>query len=306
MGRLAGISKHVPSLIGFGLVAALALGLILSLSGQRVSAVFSTINSGLSEGAMIDSGLTGEQAVPPLDGQAGQAYPLPQPAGAAQDRLVIRSASLQIQVADVDEADVQARALVDRAGGYIVSSSTTGEGNGLLILISARVPAAQFDATLSATQALAARVLGRSLAGQDVTEEFVDLKARLHNLEATRDRVEGFLGQAKKVDEALLVNTTLSDLQGQIEQIKGRIQYLSESSAFSTIELTIQPVPVVPLTSEEGWQPVAVARGALHDVIATGQVLINALIVIAIWSPLTVLPLFLVGWGWRRLTHGAR
>jgi hypothetical protein len=51
---------------------------------------------------------------------------------------------------------------------------------------------------------------------------------------------------------------------------------------------------------------VAVDRGTLHDVIATGQLIINATIVLAIWSPLTVLPLLLAWWVWRRLRRGTQ
>ncbi|NTV64995.1 MAG: DUF4349 domain-containing protein [Oscillochloris sp.] len=298
MRSIAKLSTQTGSLIGLGMVMVLALGLVITtLLGARVSTVFSSINSGLSYpgsggGSMSSASQSAlANANEPLPAQAN----LP-----VQERMIIRNASLTIEVADVGQADEQIRALINQAGGYILTSSTSGEGNEMSVVLSTRVPAAQFDTALSAVQSVAAKVRQRSVSGEDVTEEFVDLTSRLHNLEITRDRVETMMGQATKISDMLTVSATLSDIQGQIEQIQGRMQYLSQNANLSTIDVSIQPVPVVPIMSEQGWQPVAVARGALHDVIVTGQGLINLLIVIVIWMPLIVPPLLLAWWAWRR------
>jgi len=84
-------------------------------------------------------------------------------------------------------------------------------------------------------------------------------------LEATRDRLQSFLDKAETVDDALKVNQSLSDLQGQIEQLKGRKQFLERSAALSTISVTLSPLPaIMPIVEDEGWQPLSVAALAYY------------------------------------------
>ncbi|MEP7190843.1 MAG: DUF4349 domain-containing protein, partial [Roseiflexaceae bacterium] len=165
-----------------------------------------------------------------------------------------------------------------------------------------RVPAEHFDQALSGAQGLAKKVLARTVGGDDVTEEFVDLEARLGNLEATRDRLQSFLDKAITVDDALKVNQSLSDLQGQIEQLKGRKKFLQNSASLSTISVTLSPLPTIaPIVDEQGWQPLGVARTALRGLVGFGQGLATLVIVVLVWAPVW-LPLVLIGlWISRRL-----
>ena len=126
----------------------------------------------------------------------------------------------------------------------------------------------------------------------------------MRNLEATRDRLLTFLDKATKVEDALAVNNSLNDIQGQIEQAKGRMQYLKQSSALSTITVGLEPVPpVTPIVEEGGWQPVTVARSALRSLIELGQGLANVGIVVLVWTPVW-LPLLLLGLWFRRRMLG--
>ena len=214
-------------------------------------------------------------------------------------RLVIKSADLQLQVASAPDAEAKLRALVGQLGGYVVKVETTGTDEHLASRVTFRVPAERFDQALSGAQGLAQKVLARTVAGDDVTEEFVDLESRLKNLEATRDRLLTFLEKATQVEDALKVNESLSQIQGEIEQARGRRQYLQQSAALSTITVYLSPEPVTPLVAEDSWQPLRVARGALSGLIAFGQGLANMVIVAVVWAPVW-LPLLLAGWWLRR------
>jgi hypothetical protein len=103
------------------------------------------------------------------------------------------------------------------------------------------------------------------------------------------------------------VNQALSDVQGQIERIKGRMQYLQRSAAMSTITAELRPVPPPPsIIEEDGWQPINVAREALRGLLGFGQELVNLLIVLGIWTPVW-LPVVLFGrWSWRKITRGGK
>jgi hypothetical protein len=224
----------------------------------------------------------------------------------AAQRLVIKSADLQLQVVSARDAEASLRALVGKLGGYVVKVETSGTDEQTTARVTFRVPAERFDEALSGAQGLAQKVLARSVTGDDVTEEFVDLDSRLRNLEATRDRLLTFLEKADQVEDALKVNQSLSEIQGQIEQVKGRRQFLQQSAALSTVSVFLTPVPVTPLIAEDSWQPVTVARRALSGLISFGQGLANIVIVALVWAPVW-LPLLLAGlWLRRRLARPRR
>jgi hypothetical protein len=236
--------------------------------------------------------------------EQGNAAADAQAPGAQQDvqRLVIKTAELSLQVDNARDAEASLRVLVGQLGGYIVKVETNGTDENMSSHVIFRVPAERFEQALSGVQGLAKKVLARTLGGDDVTEEFVDLESRLKNLEATRDRLQSFLDKAETVDDALKVNQSLSDLQGQIEQLKGRQQFLQRSAALSTISVTLSPLPaIMPIVEDEGWQPLGVARDALRELVGFGQGLATLVIVTLVWSPVW-LPIVLFGlWLSRRL-----
>ncbi len=225
----------------------------------------------------------------------------------ASDRLIVKSASISVEVANVSEAEAAIRQLAARLDGFVVSTETYGTGDEMRSTIVFRVPAARFEEALGGVELLARKMLSRSISGEDVTEEYVDLEARLRNLEATRNRLLDMLQRAEKVEDALSVNQALSDVQEQIEQIKGRMQYLQRSAAMSTITAELNPVPPPPtIIEEDGWQPINVAREALRGLLEFGQGLVNLLIVLVIWTPVW-LPVVLFGrWSWRKITRGGK
>jgi Domain of unknown function (DUF4349) len=295
------------------IVPILALSLALVACGGSTASEFKPINQGL-EGAApaapaMDARSTSsgggatalEQGNAPSEAQA--------PAG-QQDlqRLVIKTADLSLQVDSARDAEAALRTLVGQLGGYIVKVETNGTDENMSSRVTFRVPADRFDQALSGVQGLAKKVLARTVGGDDVTEEFVDLESRLRNLEATRDRLQSFLDKATTVEDALKVNQSLSDLQGQIEQIKGRKQFLQQSAALSTISVSLSPVPAIaPIVAEEGWQPLAIARDALRGLVSFGQGLATLAIVVLVWAPVWLPIVLLALWLRRRLRgRGAR
>lgn len=245
-----------------------------------------------------------EQRYEASDGAAGGSAGQPaQP----DERLVIKTAQIAIQVDDVRAADQAIRDRAAQLGGYVVSVQTSGSDQYLTATVVFRVPADRFDEALGGVQGLAKKVLSNFVTGDDVTEEFVDLESRLRNLEATRTRLLDLLAKANRVEDALQVNNALTDVQGQIEQIQGRMKYLRQSAAMSTITVSLEPVPPQPtIIEEDSWQPLRVARGALRELVQFGQGIVELLIVVGVWTPVW-LPIGLVGWwGWRRVTGRGR
>jgi hypothetical protein len=290
----------------------LALGLVLAACGGATAsesrAVDQSIQVAPAAPAMEAPGAPAAGGATALEqGKAeGQAEGQPQAPAGQQDlqRLVIKTADLSLQVDSPRDAEAALRVLVGQLGGYVVTAETSGTDEAMTARVTFRVPANRFDQALSGVQGLAKKVLARTVGGDDVTEEFVDLESRLKNLEASRDRMQSFLDQANTVEDALKVNQALSDLQGQIEQIKGRKQYLQQSAALSTISVSLSPVPAIaPIVSEAGWQPIGVARDALRGLVNFGQGLATLAIVVLVWAPVW-LPFVLLGWWLRRRLRG--
>ncbi len=217
-----------------------------------------------------------------------------------QERLIIRTADLSIVVMDTDEAIAAIARMAEENEGWVVSSnvyqySETAKTGDITI----RVPSAGFVSATEAIKGLATEVRQESVSGQDVTEEFVDLTARLGNLEATAVRVRGFLEDADTVEEALAVNQELSRLEAEIEVIKGRMKFLSESASFSTISVHLTPDELNQPIEIGGWEPQGIAKDALESLISAAQFLVSVLIWLVIFflplGVVVVLPLWFVG-----------
>lgn len=208
-----------------------------------------------------------------------------------QERLIIRTADMSIVATDTEQALAQIAAMADSSGGWVVESnvyqSTDTAKSGYVRI---RVPAEGFQSVLDAIAGLAVEVNSLSTSGQDVTEEFVDLSARLGNMEATAARLRQFLADAENVEEALAVNVELSRVEGDIESLQGRIQFLQQSAAFSSITVNVTPDVLAQPIRVGGWQPSGVAKEAIEALVSMLQVLANAVI----WFVLFALPILLV------------
>ncbi len=210
--------------------------------------------------------------------------------GQVQEQLIIRTGILEIVVEDTETTIDEIARRAAASGGWVVSSNVFQSGEAKSGSTTIRVPVDQFDAMVEQIESMALEVLNTSTSGEDVTEEYVDRQARLQNLEATADRVRSFLEDADDVEEALAVNAELSRLEGEIESIRGRIQYLEQSAAFSTITVRITPDALSQPIEVGGWRPAGVARDAIEALITALQ----GLATIAIWIIIVLLPLALL------------
>jgi hypothetical protein len=99
---------------------------------------------------------------------------------------------------------------------------------------------------LDELRSLGEKVTTDSISGQDVTEEYVDLKSRERNLRATEESLLRLYDRAENVEEALSIQRELTGVRGEIELVQGRIKYLDQRSTYSQITLNIQPVTSPP------------------------------------------------------------
>jgi len=276
----------------------LGLTLLLAACGSSSATTDSSAGSAPSSVEMApvmpDAGNPGaisKDAVGPIPGSSGTGSTDPLKPG---ERLVVRDASLVMQVSDVNAVDQQLRAMVNGQKGFVLSSSSSGSDQDFVVYLTFKIPSDQLDATITAAERTAHKVLSRSMSGSDVTSEYVDLTGRLTSLTAARDRLLELLKKADKVEDAVAVNTALTDVQSQLEQITGQMRYLRENAALSSLTVELRPIPTTPIVNPEGWQPGEDARAALRSLLDFAQGLGSFLITAVIWTPVW-LPLFFLG-----------
>ncbi len=207
-----------------------------------------------------------------------------------QQRLIIRTADLRIVVKNTQEQINAISALAAQYGGFVVQSGTSKIGNDMQGHITLRVDAQHFDAALGDIRKLAVSVQSESVRGEDVTAEFVDLDAQLKNLQAAEAQLTKIMESATKTEDVLNVFQELTQIRGQIDQIKGRMKYLSQSAALSTINVTLIPDALAQPVEVGGWRLEGVVKSAVEALIGTLQALVS----IAVWLVIVVLPALLV------------
>ena len=114
------------------------------------------------------------------------------------------------------------------------SDGTTPSGS-----VTLRVPVQSFDATLTSVRALPGKVVSQQTAGEDVTSKYVDLQARIHSLTATRSSFERLLSRATTIGDTLAVQSRITNVQTQIEQLQGQLRVLSDQATFGTLTVTV-------------------------------------------------------------------
>jgi len=156
------------------------------------------------------------------------------------DRMIIRTGDMYLVVEDVALTMEQIVSLADTYGGWVVNSNSWQERERTMGNISIRVLAEHFDEAIRALRGMAVEVNQESTSGRDVTEEYVDLSARLSNLEASEAQLLQLMEQAGNVTEILEVQRELTSTRSEIEQIKGKMQYLEDSSSTSLIQVYLE------------------------------------------------------------------
>jgi anti-sigma factor (TIGR02949 family) len=164
--------------------------------------------------------------------------PAPGQTGDGGLRSVIRTARLALDVESVDRGAGRLLVIAEGNGGFIADSSTTEDEGSPQGQFTLRVPAPRFGAVIQDIEALG-KVQQRQISARDVTGEFVDLQARLRNLEHHERQLLLFMDRADKVSDLLAIEQELSRVRGEIEQTTGRLNFLSHSVDMATVEVAL-------------------------------------------------------------------
>jgi hypothetical protein len=205
-------------------------------------------------------------------------------------RLIVRTGQASIEVDSLERSMAELRRIVQRVGGFVADASVQSGRNQLRsATLQLKVPASQFD---DLTQAL--EPLGRlqfvNVAAEDVSEEFVDLTARVANGRRLEDRlVELLRTRTGKLQDVLTVERELARVREEIERMEGRMRFLKTSAQLSTLSVNLfEPAPIV--ASHPG-------QSVIGEAFKTAWRNFVGVLAGAIASLGFVVPVVVLGWG---------
>ncbi len=215
-------------------------------------------------------------------------------------RLIIRNLALRLEVESVEDAISEIRDLVKAASGAITDLQVTNDDYG---------PVYRYEGTLSDGMALSAYVTIRIPVGDandfnesirslgdvlreaedesDVTQQHIDLSARLRNLQAQEEQLRSFFDKATDVEDLLAVQQELGRVRGEIESLQDRISYLERQASMATITVELIEPSAVVRPKGTDWGFVDAITTGVRALVNT----INALIIILLGA----LPLIMIG-----------
>src|SRR6266852_62742 len=221
--------------------------------------------------------------------------------GSSPDRKLVRTASLGLIVKTPAQTAEQIIQLAQGAGGFLVTSNVNGGADATSTALTIRVPAAKFDEVRTQIRKLGLRVENESIEAQDVTKQYVDQEARLHNLRAEEQQYLGILRKAANVKDTLEVSDKLNEVRGAIEERQAEFEALAKQVETVAINVSLRAEADAQVFGSN-WRPLyqlkIAAReglGGLADYAASMTAFVFYLPTVLLWL-FTILAGAAMGW----------
>jgi flagellar biosynthesis chaperone FliJ len=153
---------------------------------------------------------------------------------------IIRNGTMHMTVDHAMETRNQINAILERHKAYVGNEQLDNNDYQTSYTIQIRVPAANLDALVAELEKLEGTVTYKSIQARDVTEEYIDLEARLTNKKAYLEQYRQLLKSAKTIEDILKVREQIRQLEEEIESVTGRLKYLTNQVDLSTLDLTLK------------------------------------------------------------------
>lgn len=216
----------------------------------------------------------------------------------AIERKIIRNADLTLE-ADVPEESLQKiTAIAESRGGFVIESQASSSSSDVtkrdIVTLTVRVPAEKFTESLEEIRKVSNRVVLENIKGQDVTEEFVDVEARLKTKKALEEQFLEIMKQSKTVADTLNVQKELATVRGEIEQIEGRKRFLENQTSLSTIKIRLQTPTAFANSSGFFYQLKQSFSSGFSGAMSFVLFFVSAIIALLPFFILVVLPIYLL------------
>jgi hypothetical protein len=208
----------------------------------------------------------------------------------AVDKKIIKTGNLTLKVEKAETAAESITNIAKLNKGEVSDAnfyeSTGGVKSGSITI---RVPYLNFDTAFAEIKKVATQVISETANAQDITEQYIDLEARLKNTQAEEASFVAILSRSGKIEDVLAVTKEIARVRGEIEQLQGQMRYLSSQTDMSTITANITEDVAIASASQD-WRPWQVVKLSVKQLITSGQNFIDGLIGFLI----VVLPLLII------------
>ena len=219
-------------------------------------------------------------------------------------RKVVKTASLGLRSEDVRRSAAQAQQLAAAAGGTVLSSQVYRSDDSVTADLVLSIPSEEFERVVDELRSLGEKVTTDSISGQDVTEEYVDLKSRERNLRATEESLLRLYDRAENVEEAL-------SIQRELTTVGGNRARAGQDKVFGSTQRLLPDYPEHPTCHEPAatqaylgpWRRRGAGMGCVARVLQVMATAIISAVVFGWWLAPVLLGGFL--W-WRRRNRGSR
>ena len=158
-----------------------------------------------------------------------------------RQQKLLRSGTMVIEVLDFDSAVIDLGNVATQTGGYVANISRSQfESDGKKgTNLDLRIPAMNFEVALQVARTLG-KVKSERVEVRDVTEEMIDLDARLNTQEQLENRLLALLNmRTGGLEEILEVETKLADVRQEIESVQGRLRHLENYMEYSKLSVKL-------------------------------------------------------------------
>lgn len=219
-------------------------------------------------------------AAPAAPAAEAPADAVAEPADKAADkpsqRKVIMTYDLTLEVKETVAVIRQIAALAEKSGGFIVSSQSHKESDGVVRgEISIRVPSGKVGTILEQLRKTG-KVAAEQANAEDITEGYVDLEARMKNARTSEKRLQDMMKQAGKLSDVLLVEKELTRVRGEIEAFEARKRTWDLQLEMTLIKITLTDRAGALPTFQRFWHPL---HGSLGEALEGFSSSLRAMII---------------------------
>lgn len=208
----------------------------------------------------------------------------------SQEKNVIRRGQIGFSADNIDKTKEEVQDVIDKYGAEISNSSDQGTGKSRNISIVIKVEERSFDEMLSDLEGVKAEKIFSSVSSEDVTEQVMDLEARLNTYQNTEKQLLEIQKQSTNVKDTMEVFKELNEIRYKIEATESQLKYYANQTDYSTITVSISQSSAGTFEPEEKWKPFGVLKDAIRALGEFGKGLVN----FAIWFVVFGVPIALI------------
>jgi len=290
LDNMPGVIKKGLIVVGVLFLAFIAFAIFSYSNANNNNVSHNALSKNQMPGGLPESGVN----FSPIQGMKDEAMPSPNMtarsessgSGAAEpskdanatDKKVIKTGSLNLAVAKADASAEKIGEIAKANQGEVYSSDFYETSNGLksgsMVI---RVPYASFEKVFNEIKKVATQVISESTNAQDITQEYIDLDARLKNKKAEEKSFVELLNRSGKIEEILAVTQEVARVRTEIDQMEGQMRYLNSQTDMSTLTIYLSEDATIAPESN-AWRPLQVAKSSIKMLIINGQNFIDGLI----------------------------